>query len=265
MALQSNEESSVSLDNKVANEQSDDGTFDVVKSLGDWVAPDPVARPSLFSGGGEDPLEQLHIYCQSNSIAENSKNGSVSVVDTDELLSVAEFLFGPKAMMAALTIVDSRRSLITKLVAPSGRSVHLIQSSSAPKPARDTNQTRDTPYDDGNYYLCLLSSPPRSSRSVRYCSCRSFLEKSTKKASALAAVRTSGKENGMRMNINDENCHDGPPVCKHLLALYLLPYLAAASTSSTSGSYNSGYNTSYPEIKSITEQEFARFILDQAL
>mmetsp|Transcript_24805 Transcript_24805/g.58203 ORF Transcript_24805/g.58203 Transcript_24805/m.58203 type:complete len:261 (-) Transcript_24805:468-1250(-) len=260
MALKSDEESFTLKDIAVVDEKGGDRNLNVDKPLDDWIAPDPMARPTLFSGGGEDPLEQLHLYCQSNRSAKTLDNESAPLVDTDELLSVAEFLFGPKAMMAALAIVDSRRSLITKLVAPSGRSVHLIESSAAPISARDKKQTRDIQHGDENYYLCLLSSPSRSSRPVRYCSCHSFLEKSTKKASALAAARV----NSARMNINDENCHDGPPVCKHLLALFLLPYLAAAS-SSTSGSHNSGYNTSYPEIKTITEREFARFILDRVL
>jgi hypothetical protein len=256
-----------------------------------WIAPDPmtVTRPTLFSGGGEDPLAQLDLYCRSHSNANNnnnannnSNNGSATVADADELLSVAEFLFGQKALTTALAIVDSRRSLITKLVAPSGRSVHLVRSSlSSSKTAtnasdRNMNMNMNSHRRDGgeDYYLCLLS-PSQSSRSLpplRYCSCRSFLEKSTKRAAALSSLRTSSAHgnashtNNSNSNSNDENFHDGPPICKHLLAVFLLPHLAAASESAAiaSNSYQS-YRYSYPEIKSITEKEFAGFILDRVL
>jgi hypothetical protein len=261
-----------------------------------WVAPDPmtVTRPTLFSGGGEDPLAQLDLYCRSHSNANNnnnnnnnnSNNGSATattVADADELLSVAEFLFGQKALTAALAIVDSRRSLITKLVAPSGRSIHLVMSSSSSSSKTMATDTSDRNMAmnmnrNGNRwggggedsYLCLLS-PSQSSRllpPLRYCSCRSFLEKSTKRAATLSSLRTSSAHGNT--NSNDENFHDGPPVCKHLLAVFLLPHLAAASASALvasvpSRSYQNYHHYSYPEIKSITEKEFAGFILDRVL
>jgi len=237
---------------KISNSSTDQN------NQNDWIAPDPVVKPTLFSGGGEDPLAQLELYCLSNDTLgtiSNANNDSSKKIDVDELLSVAEFLFGQKPLMAALTIVDSRRSLITKLVAPSGRSVHLIRSSSA---YIDTNIINNR--HDGEHYLCLLS-PSQSSRFVpplRYCSCRSFLEKSTKKAAVLASTLSNSS---VVPNTNDEACHDGPPVCKHLLALFLLPYLTAASASH---SYEK-YRYAYPEVKSITEKEFADFLLDRVL
>ena len=227
-----------------------------------WIAPDPVTMPSLFSGGGEDPLAQLDLYCRSHSNSdatnENQSQNRIggvtsTVADVDELLSVAEFLFGQKTLTSALAIVDSRRSLITKLVAPSGRFVHTIRSSnSSSLAAMDANDPNNSRISDGEHYLCLLSPL----QSLRYCSCRSFLEKSTKKVAALRAHK---------IGFNDENCHDGPPVCKHLLALFLLPHLVAASEAhSNKTSYGHSYS-SYPEIKSITEQEFATLVLDRIL
>ena len=253
-----------------------------------WIAPDPmtVTIPTLFSGGGEDPLSQLDLYCRSHSNSNNSNNNNsnnnsndgsaaTTVADADELLSVAEFLFGQKALTAALAIVDSRRSLITKLVAPSGRSIHLVRSSSSLSSSSKTTDTSERNmnrnghrWDGGgeDSYLCLLS-PSQSSQSLpplRYCSCRSFLEKSTKRAAALSSLRTSSAHGNT--NSNDENFHDGPPVCKHLLAVFLLPHLATASAVSvTSHSYQSYHQYSYPQIKSITEKEFAGFILDRVL
>ena len=255
---------------KASNENDEDNN----EGQRAWTAPDPVTRPTLFSGGGEDPLAQLELYCRSHSNANHSDGhgnpigGVTAVADVDELLTVAEFLFGQKALTAALAIVDSRRSLITKLVAPSGRSVHIIRSSSSANSSSAVggmDVTNDAnSLSDGDHYLCLLS-PSQSSRflpPIRYCSCRSFLEKSTRKVAALSSLRT----NTSKTNIfNDENFHDGPPVCKHLLALSLLPHLVAASEASASHSYRSSYSYSYPEIKSITEREFAGLVLDRIL
>ena len=237
----------------------------------------------------------------------NIKNG----VDIDELLSVAEFIFGHKTLSSALAIVDSRHSLITKLVAPSGRFVHVIRSSSSSGVAtagillqhangnnanannantntaqamlamlHETNNSNHN--EDDEYYLCLLS-PSQSSRSrppLRYCSCRSFLEKSNKKALALASISSQGGTTRTGCHSynfsNDESLRDGPPVCKHLLALFLLPRLVAASTATTTTTVNkhtqtqtnNSNNTSYyccQEIKSVTEEDFASLILHRIL
>ena len=263
-------------DANVDNFEASNGTNnkDGIENQRTWIAPNPVTRSTLFSGGGEDPLAQLDLYCQSHSGAKdhsdngNSQDGATTIADADELLSVAEFLFGRKVLTAALAIVDSRRSLITKLVAPSGRFVHTIRSSSSTSSSAMTGMdVNDANYHhDGEHYLCLLS-PSQSSRSlppIRYCSCRSFLEKSTRKVAALSLLRTQGNASD-NSRFNDENHHDGSPVCKHLLALTLLPHLVAASKASASRSYQNTYSYSYPEIKSITEKEFATLVLDRIL
>eukprot|EP00536_Pseudo-nitzschia_multiseries_P003389 jgi/Psemu1/284391/fgenesh1_pg.52_\ len=218
-----------------------------------------LSTPSLFSGGAEDPLAQLDTYCRSRSekFSEKSMDGSVSVSvsvsvsgpDPDELLSVAEFLFGHKTLSSALAIVDSRHSLITKVVAPSGRFLYVIRSSLSSLSATAADSSRDTP-------------------PLRYCSCRSFLEKSTRKASALASANGgggggAGSGNGNRYHeyCNDENYQDGPPVCKHLLALFLLPHLVAAST----GNNCNVNNYCSQELKSVTEEDFATLILNRVL
>lgn len=263
---------------KIFETKDDENKKDDIGDPNDWVAPDPLLKLTKFSGGGEDPLAQLDLYCRSHSDTSNNKlnsnfiNGPPIVSDVDGLLSVAEFLFGQKALNAALVIVDSRRSLITKLVAPSGRFVHTIRSSSAfnsspTRAATDISNGRNPL--DGEHYLCLLS-PSQSSgflAPVRYCSCRSFLEKSTRKVAALSLLRTRGDAANSKHGVHDENFHDGPPVCKHLLALSLLPHLVAASGSSgASNSYNrNSYNFSYPEIKCITEEEFAGMVLDRII
>ena len=268
------ENSNSTMSETKADESEQNGVGDP----NDWVAPDPVLKPTMFSGGGEDPLAQLDLYCRSHSDTSNNKlnsnsiNESSTVSDVDGLLSVAEFLFGQKALNAALVIVDSRRSLITKVVAPSGRFVHTIRSSSAfnASPTREAiDVTNGRNPLDGEQYLCLLS-PSQSSgflAPIRYCSCRSFLEKSTRKVSALSSLRTRGNTANSKHGVHDENFHDGPPVCKHLLALSLLPHLVAASGSSgASNFYNrNNYNFSYPEIKCITEKEFAGLVLDRII
>jgi len=232
-------------------------------------------------------------------------------------------------LSSALAIVDSRRSLITKLVAPSGRFVHVIRSSSSGaadvaaagtwlqhtntnnannantnNANTNTNTNTNNAYtthsmlamlhetnnnihnEDDEYYLCLLS-PSQSSRSrppLRYCSCRSFLEKSNKKALALnlASTLASSQRGATRTGChsynysNDESLRDGPPVCKHLLALFLLPHLVAASTSTSTTTKtinkqtqtSNRNNTSYyccQEIKSVTEEDFASLILNRIL
>ena len=263
---------------RMCEANSDKHDKDCIDDGNAWIAPDRVLRPTLFSGGSEDPLAQLDLYCRSHSdtsnkrVKDNAINETPIVSDVDSLLSVAEFLFGQKALNAALAIVDSRRSLVTKLVAPSGRFVHTIRSSSASNPssamaAMDISNQR-SPL-DGEHYLCLLP-PSQSSRflaPVRYCSCRSFLEKSTRKVAALSSLHTRGNLGTNKNCIHDESFHDGPPVCKHLLALSLLPHLVAASgASGASDSYNrNSYNYSYPEIKCITEKEFASIVLDRIM
>lgn len=232
-------------------------------------------KSSLFrSGGGEDPLAQLDLYVKSKSDVAD---------DCDELLSVAEFLFGQKSLSSALSIVDSRHSLITKLVAPSGRFVYVIRSSTtmggaslqhhAPNPILET--LRENKKD--NYYLCLMS-PSQSSQSpppVRYCSCRSFLEKSTKKAAFVASSLRSNSSTGYNQNniyTHDENDREGAPICKHLLALWLLPHLVASSAMTPNGPTGQQppprTTEQYyccPEIKSVTEEDFANLILDRVL
>mmetsp|Transcript_3463 Transcript_3463/g.9697 ORF Transcript_3463/g.9697 Transcript_3463/m.9697 type:complete len:264 (+) Transcript_3463:421-1212(+) len=250
----------------------------------------------LFSGGAEDPLAQLGSYCAlSRSETSDKSTDSASGQDLNELLSVAEFLFGHKTLSSALAIVDSRRSLITKITAPSGRFLHAIRSSSSataiasasavneaclqhtnntmqtiPATLRERSATRKG---DEQYYLCLLSSPPQSSQHkhklpLRYCSCRSFLEKSTKRASSLSSARIAsgaGFRNGYHHHNNDENYQDGPPVCKHLLALFLLPHLTSGDSSTSQGYGNNSYNNCCQEIRSVSEEDFASLILNRVL
>ena len=70
---------------------------------------------------------------------------------------MTEFLFGTNLLTSTMSVVDNSYNLITELIAPSGRTVHLIRGSKG-------DET----------YLCLTTG------NQYYCSCRSFLEKSSK-------------------------------------------------------------------------------------
>jgi predicted nucleic acid-binding Zn finger protein len=89
----------------------------------------------------------------------------------DRILRAADFLLGPSILEGALAILDSPESI--RLLQSPNRCAYLVQG--------------------GGFYYC--------SNEIRYCSCRSFLE------------RTKS---------------DPQTVCKHLLALKLMPYLGVA-------------------------------------
>lgn len=86
----------------------------------------------------------------------------------DRILRAADFLLGPSILEGALAILDSRESI--RVLQSPNRSAYLVRG--------------------GGFYYC--------SNEIRYCSCRSFLE------------RTKS---------------DPQTVCKHLLAIKLMPYI----------------------------------------
>jgi hypothetical protein len=110
--------------------------------------------------------------------------------DIADILQVGDFLFGT-TFEAALSILDQATRMITRVVAgPSKRSAYLVTSS-------------------GKYasrYLCMM--PPldagHAPNSVCYCSCRSFVDKNARSQQV--------------------------QLCKHLLALALLPYMGVRCT-----------------------------------
>ena len=89
----------------------------------------------------------------------------------DRILRAADFLLGPSILEGALAILDSPESI--RLLQSPNRCAYLVRG--------------------GGFYYC--------SNEIRYCSCRSFLE------------RTKS---------------DPQTLCKHLLAIKLMPYLGVS-------------------------------------
>lgn len=163
---------------------------------GNWVAPAP--PPQV-----EEPLSQLDAYLESLDLSTNV--GDLQRYH-DEILNVAEFLYGSNALVASLALLDAACG-ITKVSTPAAlgkRSLYLVTGSKVEQS-----------------YLCFSGKE----NAVDYCSCRSFLEKTTKPKSGSTS----------------------PPLCKHLLALKLMPYLSVTSAEITMGSH----------------EEFAKFVLDR--
>jgi predicted nucleic acid-binding Zn finger protein len=157
-----------------------------------WNAPLP--PPEVL-----DPLSQLNTYLESQVNTLPNKNNN-----PDEILSVAEFLFGSAPLGSALSLLDG--SGITKVSAPGPyqRSLYLVKGSKG-----------------SQSYICYTGKE----NSIEYCSCRSFLEKATK-----------------------SNCPGQVVLCKHLLALKLMPYLSIKCHEVTTSSH----------------EEFATLVMDRA-
>jgi hypothetical protein len=163
-----------------------------VQQLDDYLASIDYGLPLLSSSSSSLP-------------AQNPQDAAF----LDDLLNVAEFLFGTNTLQAALTLLDSGASSITK-VSTVHRSMFVVNGSSH-------NNNKKGGGGDPQSYMCLLGN-------VEYCSCRSFLEKAT-------------KADGNRT------------VCKHLLALKLMPYV----------------KISCPQITTNTETEFSNLVLDRIM
>jgi hypothetical protein len=131
----------------------------------------------------------------------------------DEILNVAEFLYGSNTLGSSMALLDASCG-ITKVSTPAAlckRSLYLVKGSK-----------------DAQYYLCFSAKE----NAVDYCSCRSFLEKATKLSSS------THNSNG-----------SSPSLCKHLLALKLMPYLSVEC----------------PEITTSSHEEFAKLVLDRTV
>lgn len=124
----------------------------------------------------------------------------------DQILRVAEFLFGKTHLAAALTLLDSHQTTFTRVSSPH-RSIWLVKGSSSDLA-----------------YMCLV---PHGSHGLFYCTCRSFLEKTTKQ------------------HTNQKHL---PQVCKHLLGLQMIPHLGLQC----------------PEL-TLSDHEFAALLLDRTL
>ena len=166
----------------------------------EWNA--PVPSPQVL-----DPLSQFDAYIETLGTDDADDGGTAdraadTDVDQDEILNVAEFLFGSKMLFAALALLDDSSGGITKVStcsAPVKRSLFLVRGTQS--------------------YLCYLAKE----NSIDYCSCRSFLEKATKARSGV--------------------------LCKHLLALKLMPYLSIRCQ----------------EITTSSHKEFSKLVMDRTL
>ena len=130
------------------------------------------------------PVFQFHDFLQSFALDNDDTDSNLERVieeKRDQAISVAEFLFGSAMVTTALTLFDNPGSF-TRISSPH-RSLWLIRGSS-----------------DLSYMCFACDETP----DLYYCSCRSYLEKTTK---------TMAEEAGL------------PELCKHLLALKLIPVL----------------------------------------
>jgi hypothetical protein len=182
----------------------------------------------------------------------------------DEVLRLVDFLYGSTTVEGALAILDNNamvrdNTIITRVISQSSqRSLFLVKAAAAsashkrrklPLPQHQHHYQQQC-NDDSNYYLCLL--PPHDDAEnhqdepltaaaflpVYYCSCRSFLEKNSRYN---GCTTTSSRRDGTWSN-NSNHSHS-PNLCKHLLALRLMPALqicaaAAVTTTETVSDYD---------------------------
>lgn len=108
---------------------------------------------------------------------------------------------------------------ISRMESPAGRSLYLVSKGAKSGKKRCNENTNSTKQDTSSHYLCLLSdeipvfdnSPSSSPPHLSYCSCRSFLERTR---TTLPNERIS--------------CDRSMILCKHLLAIKLLPVFGTA-------------------------------------
>lgn len=152
----------------------------------------------------ETSLRALDVWQHFASSATDSSHEP----NQDEILRMADFLFG-NMTEAALSIVDGGNIEQVVSVA-SARSFYLVKGSGTGKGNHQT-----TPY-----YVCM--TPQHNG--IRYCSCRSFLEKSRTSSSSSTAI-----------------------CCKHLLALELMPLLGMAC----------------PKVETASDKELSRLMVER--
>ena len=157
------------------------------------------------------PVYQLEHYLRSVANDDDDTNHqerrkhSVDEAKYDEILRVADFLFGNTLLVAALTLLDHPSSTFTK-ISSIHRSLWLVRGSGDVA------------------YMCFvcgsgdpLSMEKEETPNLYFCNCRSFLEKTTK--------RTPSEQ-------------ELPELCKHLLALKLIPALGISCPQLTVSDYD---------------------------
>jgi hypothetical protein len=159
-------------------------------------AAEPCSRqgPMDQTAAGNDPLHLFDSYV----LQQQKTNAS----DDDEILRVADFMFGSATLDGALQVLQP--------VAPGGvgfiRQIRSITSSSCLYLVRHGSEGAPP-----THYFCFLPPPPSGNllHDIVYCSCRSFLERSVKAHHQQRHRAPSPTR--------------GPPsvYCKHLLAIRL--------------------------------------------
>jgi hypothetical protein len=186
---------------------------------GEWIAPNP-------------PLHPLHLL---ESILESHRTSETNTSTTQEerqqeILQVADFLYG-NMLTSAMSLLDASERMITKVTAtPSNRTLHLVQGSTTPSNRSGAGDV---------CYLCLVptqqacNSQTVGMQSIHFCSCRSFWEKSKVVVLGL------------------DKPHSGDfPLCKHLLALKLLPYFQQVQCR---------------QLSTVSDEEFATIVLNNVM
>jgi len=187
----------------------------------------------------ESYLESLEAATDTNDDVDVNNSGSTphaqpATAQQDEILRVVDFLF-ESILEGSLAILNSAETMIVKAVsAPSQRFLYLVQASSS---SSSTRRTSTGPSD----YLCLLPTKPLSSSSPSFyfCSCRSFFEKSR---AAWSVRHTNHQTSGTAAS-----GRSSPSLCKHLLALKLMPL----------------FRVQCSVTKLISDEEFCRVILSR--
>ena len=110
----------------------------------------------------------------------------------EELLRAADFLYGGSSLESALIVLDTDRAITQICATPSNRKAYLVQGTSRSGHGRNTNL---------EIYFCLFEPISPVKDAFYYCSCRSFFERAKS---------------------------DQYELCKHLLALKLMPHLGCS-------------------------------------
>jgi hypothetical protein len=166
-----------------------------------------MAEPRFFQPTNVQlhPVFQLLDFLRSSAVDHDEDQNQERTVEEkkDQVISVAEFIFGSTMVAAALALLDNHECF-TKISSPH-RSLWLIRGSS-----------------DLAYVCFACDETP----DLFYCNCRSYLEKMTKKPT---------HEEGL------------PEMCKHLLALKLIPVLQIGCSHLT-----------------VSDKEFAKLVLERS-
>ena len=120
------------------------------------------------------------------------ENDAIILAKKREVLRVADYLYGGYSLESALSILDTEGSVRQICATPSLRSAYLVQGTQRSGTCRSSSV---------DYYFCLFHPKSIEKVAFYYCSCRSFFERAK----------------------NDQS-----NICKHLIALMLMPHLGCS-------------------------------------